>query len=1096
MYLTRLAIERPLVLVMAIAALMLLGWRALISMPAELDPRVDIPIVNVTTVYPGAGPEEIERAVSRPLEDAVASVSNVTDVSSRSLENVSFVTCEFKLGTNLDAAAADVRARVDSMLRDLPDEIQPPEVAKFDFNARPVMVLGVTGRQSLQQLRLLVDDTIRPRLGQIGGVGNVSVVGGLQREVQVQVDPDRLAQHGLTLLDLLRPLQAASQSAPAGAYVQGSREVSVRVLGEFTSLEDLRDTPLPPPAPPTLGGSYGMRGRPGPSAPLRLGDVAQIKDTFAAREQITRVGQRESIGLIISRLSDANTVHVAEGVRAALAELGSRLPSDVRITTIQDNSQAVADALEDINATLFLGAILAVLVVWIFLHSLKDTFIVAVAIPISILTTFIVMYFAGFTLNQMTMLALSLSVGILVDQSILVLECIHRHRAMAKGSWQAALDGRREIGLADAANTFVDVVVFIPIAFMAGIVGQFFKQFGLTIATATLASLYVSFTVTPMLAARWFRRGEGVDEPTDTQREPGRRRFAALFDAGYLALERFYRRLLEGALRHRLLVVVGGFGALAVVGFLAWRLVGFDFTPSVDRGQVNVRVELPPGASLAEADALLQRVEAEAARIPEVDAPRMLASAGEIIGGFGSLPDRGSQFAQLTLMLIPKQGLVEKLLHPGGQKGMRNRTDEQVATELRGRLGSLTAKARIAVSAVRGLTASLAPLQIGLHGRDLNELESVAAEIQARMEKVSSLENIDTSVRRGKPELQVVLDRDRAEELFVTPAELAGLLRTAIAGNTDFQYRERDQAYPIRLQVARGALGGDRAGPEALKGILLAQRGPTRVYVADVADVRFGTGPTKIMRSQRLRRVTLYANLKPGVPLGAAQQAVEAAIADVRFGGIEMTWEGEVDDMSESAGHMVNSLLLAIALSYMLMAALFNSLLMPLAIMVSIPMALVGALLGLIYTGTTMNIVSMIGIVMLVGLVSKNAILLVDYTNTLRSRGLTRDAAIQAAGPVRLRPILMTTLATVIAMLPVALQIGRASEMRSPMAIVVIGGLILSTLLTLVVIPVMYTYFDDLGTGMSRAWGRAFPQRGSGEDGTEERVVEEVEVES
>jgi HAE1 family hydrophobic/amphiphilic exporter-1 len=1063
MGLTRLCIQRPLVLLMVLAALMLLGWRARSGMPAELDPRVEIPIVNVVTVYPGAGPEEVERSVTRPLEDAVSTVSNVTSVDSRSLESVSIVSVDLKLGSDVNAAAADIRARIESIRRDLPADIETPQVAKFDYNARPVMVLGVTGAGSLHALRTLVDEQIKPRLAQVPGLGSVTVVGGQEREVQIRVDPDRMAANGLSLLDLLRPLHAASRSVPAGTMADGNREVSVRVLGEFRSLDDIRKTPIPPPA--SLSASLPaamMLGRPsGPApAPLRLEDLATVTETTAEREQITRVGRRESIGLILSRLSDANTVEVADGVKEAIADLKRELPSDVQISTLQDHSQAVADALEDINATLIIGAVLAVLVVWVFLQSFKDTFIIALAIPTSIVTTFIVMYFAGFTMNQMTMLALSLSVGILVDDSILVLESIHRHRAMGKSPHEAALDGREEIGLADAANTFVDVVVFIPIAFMGGIVGQFFREFGLTIATATLASLYISFTLTPMLAARWFRASEAVHAPDG--------RFARWFNRHYEALETVYRDTLSWALRHRATVAALGFGSLIGVGLLAWQVLGFDFTPSIDRGQVSVQIELPPGSSLSATDAVMQEVEAAAEQVEGVERERMLASIGEIIGGFGSLPDRGAHLGQLTLMLQEKPGFMERLLHPGGVPGRRTRSDEEVARELREKLQPLASRARISVSAVRGLTSALAPIQIGLYGNDLEELERVTAEVEARLSRVPSLQNLDSSLRRGKPELQVRFDRARAEGQYATPAELAGALRTAVAGNTDLRFRQDDVVYPIRLLLARQGDHGLRGTPAAIRDVVVAYRGTTPVHVDDIASVEMGAGPTKILRSQRTRRVIISAHVREGASLGAARTAVEAALADLDLGRVERRWEGDVDEMDESAGLMTGAILLAIALSYMLMAAVFNSLLHPLTIMLSVPMALVGGLLGLIYTGTTMNIVSMIGIVMLVGLVSKNAILLVDYTNTLRERGLQRNAAVEAAGPVRLRPILMTTISTVLAMMPVALQIGRASEMRSPMAIVVIGGLLLSTLLTLLVVPVMYTYLDDCADWIGR----------------------------
>jgi HAE1 family hydrophobic/amphiphilic exporter-1 len=1063
MGLTRLAIHRPIVVLMALAALMCLGWRARQGLPAELDPKVEIPIVNVTAVYPGASPEEVEQRLTRPIEDTVASVANVTSVGSRCFENGTTVSVELKLGTDINAAAADIRARVDSIRASLPDEIEAPQVAKFDFNARPIMVLGVTGSGSLEQIRQTVDEQIRPRLSQVPGLGNVEVVGGRTREIQVRVDADRLNAAGLSIIEVLRPLGAASRSAAAGNFVQGRKDVSVRVLGEFRSVEDLRNTAVTAQPP-----GNGIE----PVAPLRVGDLAEVRDTVADRDQITRVGRKESVGLILTRIPDANSVQVADGVKKVLHTLTDKLPSATTITVLQDHSVTIADALEDIYFTLVLGSLLAVLVVWAFLHSLKDTLIVACAIPTSIIVTFIVMYFAGFSLNQMTMLALSLSVGILVDDSILVLECIHRHRAMNKEPDVAALDGRAEIGLADAANTFVDVVVFIPIAFMGGVVGQFFRQFGLTIATATLASLYISFSLTPMLASRWLRKGEGFQR---------RRGFAERFDRSYDRIEARYRGALAWALRHRGTVVLAGFGSLLAAGALAWQFLGFDFTPSNDRGQVKVEMELPAGSSLDATNTLMAAVEDVAASVPEVDAQRMLATVGQILGGFGSIPDRGPELGQLTLMLIEKQGFLDRIVHPFGERGKRRRTDEQVAADLRERLKALPGSERITVSAVRGLTSARAPIETKLTGSDAAELEAVADSARVKLTEVGLLRNVDSSFRRGRPELQVVLDRDRAEERFVTPEELAGVVRTAIAGNTDFLLREGSRSFPIRVQVASPAAGSDSGrglDADLLRDLIVGRRvvgmgsAAARVTVGDVAEIRFGSGPTKILREERIRQVILSAQVREGVSLGDARRAAEAALEQVSYGGVTRRWGGDVSDMEQSAGLMTGALLLAIALSYMLMAALFNSLLHPLTIMASVPMALVGGLLGLIGGGETMNIVSMIGIVMLVGLVSKNAILLVDYTNTLRAEGLERDVALQRAGPVRLRPILMTTASTVMAMTPVALKIGRASEMRSPMAIVVIGGLLLSTLLTLLVIPVMYTYFDDLSGHISRLFAR------------------------
>lgn len=1091
MGLTRLAVHRPLVIVMVFAALLLLGWRARSRMPTELDPRVDIPSLTITVSLPGAGPAEVERRVTVPLEDAVSTVSNVDEIFSSSQENVSYVSVDFAVGTNLDAAMADVRARMDAVRGELPEGASAPVTTKLDLNAQPVLVLGLTGRRPLSELRSLADEQIRTTLSQVAGVASVQVVGGDVREVQVRVDRGRLDATSLSLDDVVNALRLASQAAPAGTLTTPmmsgypGRELTVRVNGEFRSLEDIRHTPVGSPQPPGSGAS-GQQAA--PSAPLLLQDIAAVAFAPRQREEITHVNGQESIGLIITRSPDANTVAVAAGVRRALRDLESRtvaggiqragsadaweLQDGAEITVLRDQSTAVRDALADIDGSLMLGSLLAVGVVWLFLRSFRDTVIIALAIPCSLIPTFLVMYAGGFTLNQMTMLGLSLSIGILVDDSILVLDSIHRHRGMGKPPKEAALDGRAEIGLADAANTFVDVVVFVPIAFMGGIVGQFFRQFGLTVATATLLSLYVSFSVTPMLAAHWGRReeavvsgqGSGVSAGKGkgpafvglTTRAPTRGAPTHHFERAFRWLEGRYRLALGWALRHRWAVVAAGAGSLAISLAAAVLVLSVDFVPPSDRGEVTATVELPPGSPLTATDTAVRRVDAAAAAIPEVRA--RLASAGEIPPGFGSVPRQGSEVGQVALTLEDKAGVLEAILHPWSPGG-RQRSDEEVAAALRRTVGRIPG-ARITITAVREWQGGSAPLQVELSGANLNRLAETARRVEATLATVPGARQPDISLRTGRPELHADLDRARAAALGISEAQVVTALADAVQGNTDVKYRQADHTYDVRVRMA----GLRAAGPETLGTLPVGHSSGPPITLAEVAALHQDVGPTEITRKNRRRVVTVMAELAPDAPLGNVQREAARIIERVPHPGVAIIWGGEVDEMGRSAGLLISALLLASALAYMLMAALFNSLIHPLTIMLCLPMALVGAIAALAIAGESLNIVSMIGTIMLVGLVSKNAILLVDYTNTLRSRGLERDEAVRQAGPVRLRPILMTTTATVLGMLPVAFRIGRASEMRAPMAVAVIGGLILSTLLTLLVIPVVYTLFDDLQT--------------------------------
>lgn len=1042
MWLTALVVRRPVLLFAVILALLLLGLRALALLPAELDPRVEAPVVNVMTLYPGAAPEEVEQRVTRPVEDAVSAAPNVRSIDSRSSENVSVVTVKLKLGTPVDLAAADIRARIDSIRRSLPAEIEPPELSRVNFGARPVITLSLTGDASLADLRTAAEQEVRPRLGQAAGVGSIELIGGLRREIQVSADPRKLNLYSVPLTDLAAAVASSTAGAAAGSLIQGERQTGVRASAEFESLADIEQTPLQPLPAPAEPGAPSHR-----PAVLRVADVATVSEGTAPPEGLARVGGRDAVVMIVGKLPEANTVETARLVRDMLPSIRALLPKSMQIEVLQDHSIAVGDALEDINATLILGALFAVGIVFVFLHSFRQTLIVAAAIPVSFLVTFLGMFLFGFSLNQMTMLALALSVGILVDDSILVLECISRHRAAGKPSEAAALDGRAEIGSADAANTFVDVAVFLPIAFMGGLVGQFFREFGLTIAIATLASLYVSFTVTPALAARLKPAGE----------TPGP--LARRFEAGYARLERAYSWLLDRALARPGLTVSTGFGALALAGWVAWLVLPTGFTPSVDRGEVTVRMLLPPGSSLEAVSRETAVVEQAAATLPEVDHARSFSSLGVIPGGFGTAPEQGSDLGQVTLFLRPRPSFWEKLLSPSGRPDRRAKSDEEVGLELERRLEELDRPARYLISAARGLTTSLAPVELGLYGASDESLRRAASEVQRGLSRIPLLKNVEVSLRQGRPETRVVLDRARAEAAGVPAVLLTRALQIAVRGDDSLHLIRDGRLTPVRVHLG---IQNEPVAAESLENIILARRGAGAVRLRDVARLESDIGPGRLLRARRSRQVLVTAGLAAGVNLGDAEDAIQREISRLNLSGATWRWEGDVNDMQESALRMAGALGLAVALSYLLLAGLFNNLLHPLAIMTSVPMALVGGLLGLIYTGTPLNIVGMIGMVMLVGLVSKNAILLVDYTNLLRAEGLSREAALRKAGPVRLRPILMTTLSTVLAMIPVALQIGRASELRSPMAIVVIGGLILSTLLTLVVVPVMYVFFDNL----------------------------------
>jgi hydrophobic/amphiphilic exporter-1 (mainly G- bacteria), HAE1 family len=1099
MWLTSVSIRRPVFILMVVSALIVLGLNALSKMRLELNPKVDFPFVFVQTIYPGAGPEEIETQVTKKIEDVVASVNGVKTVTSSSQEGVSVVNIEFVMGTATDIAGSDVREKVAGIRNTLPVEAKEPVVQKIDMNSQPIIYYGLTGTRPSRDLRDMADNIIKPRLSKVPGVATINITGGDIREISVGVRRDRLDAYGIGINQLVALLRSNTVNFPAGRVIEGNREYSIRVVGEFSDVETIRATRLKMPNGQTV----------------RLSDIADVQDTVAERRDVSRIDLKDSIGIVVQKTSEGNTVDVAKGVRKEVAQLEKELPAGTRFILNQDLSQNTVDQVDDVKASLFLGTFLAVMVVFLFLHNLRGTAIVAIAIPTSIIATFLVIYALGFTLNSMTMLALSLSVGILVDDSIVVLENIYRHLAKGEQPVEAAINGRGEIGLAAITITLVDVVVFLPIAFMGGIVGQFFKAYGITIAVATLFSLFMSFTLTPMLASRWYRAGDNVEAHGGV--------FGA-FNRFYGWLDSLYRGVLRWALRYRGVVVYAGTGVLVLVfvaiiasvigGMMAgalvplavvfliaglvmnWRyrilglavtgmgvaavflafaigssagrpLLLFRFAPDLDQGQVSVIGEMSAGTSLDKTLSVAKDIEQEVHKIP--DAEGIFTSVGATQGGMGAA-NVGSHYFTLSIKLKEKQSLGDTVNPFAKTEGLRKRRDTEVADDIRKRVGEIPG-AMIKVAAQTGFRGGGAPLQVDVLGTDIKQMTRLGEQVlQAFKEEPGTL-NQDISVRLGKPEVQITVDRDKAASFGLSVSQIGQSLRTSLEGdNQSVVYREGGNEYPVNVHFVES----ERQNVNEVENIVVGNvPGPGNgamqpVRLGDVASVFQAQGPTKIDRMNRQKLVSVTANIAAGFAPGNMQLNINKKLEKMSWGNSSFEWGGENKTQAEEGAYMGAALGLAIILVYMLMAALFDNMLYPLVIMLSLPQAMVGALLGLMVAGQALTIVAMIGIIMLVGLVTKNAILLVDYTNTLRERGLSRTDALLEAGPTRLRPILMTTIAMVFGMLPTALALGRGGEFRAPVATSIVGGLILSTMLTLLVIPCVYTYFDDLSRFISR----------------------------
>jgi HAE1 family hydrophobic/amphiphilic exporter-1 len=1114
MSLTQLSIKRPIAILMLFAVLTILGLQGLFKMPAEQDPRIDFPFISVSTVYPGAGPGEIETLISKPIEDAVFSVNGIKNVTSVSQQGISIVAIEFQLGVDVDTAAADVRAKVDSVRRALPQAADVPLIGKFDTGSAPIMFLAVrskSGRDS-REIRDLCDRTIKDRLSQVAGVAAVNVIGGDKREIGIQLNRGKLDALGLTVSDVVSAIRAQNLNLPAGRVTESVRDYAVRVVGEFkdaSEIADLEFTAQLPSGPKTI----------------RLKDIANVRDAARERTESAALAKRDTSGKItdstdtvtlsVQKISGGNTVDIARGIDKQIADAKVLLPADIEITTTSNQAKEVEENLLDVQHTLLIGAVLAVLIVYLFLHNLRGTMIVAIAIPTSIVSTFLVMQALGFTLNSMTLLGLSLAVGILVDDSIVVLENIYKFLALGYPPDEAALKGRGEIGLAALTITLVDVVVFVPVAFMGGIVGQFFRSFGVTVAVATLFSLLVSFTLAPMLASKWYQQGFS-DAPAG--------KFARAFDAFFHNLSAKYRGTLHWALLHRgtvifignmalvniiLWMVTAGSGAKAIgtaiplvglqvvggavvfavnrfrgkksgeplivgsvgaaVTFLVCSIsgavgspLGFRFAPGIDQSQVSLSVELPAGSSLARTNEALHAVEQAVRDIPEIDFIELTAGSTST-GGFESQTSSGSNFGQVRLILSDPIGNLDRLQFWKDTSNLRRKSDVDVAELVRARTKDIVG-ADVKTTEVSGFGGTAAPVQIIITGPDLSELLERASAVKNVLLKTDGILTPDVSYKPSKPEVRIVLDRRRAADYGMTVQQVAGVLRDAIEGNIESKLRLDGEQFDIRIQYQNL----DRASVADVGNVIIGYRNGQSVRVRDIARIYEDRGPTKIDRRNRLRQVTVSAYLAPGKVIGNMQQAIDPQLAKLNFGRATYSWGGEANTMAEEGVFMVSALLLAIGLVYILMAALFDNLLYPLVIMLSIPQALVGGLLGLLITGKPLSIIAMIGVIMLMGLVTKNAILLVDFTNNLRRQGKDRFEALLESGPARLRPILMTSLAQILGAWPVAAALGRGSEFRQPLGIVVMGGLILSGLLTLLVIPCTYLLFDDISQFFSR----------------------------
>ena len=1001
------SINRPVFTTMLIASLVLFGFICRNRMGVELLPNVDFPIVTITTAFEAASPEVIESEVTDNLEDEIGTIEGVKHITSFNSQGVSQVLIEFQLETNIEIAAQDVRDKVALARRRLPKDVDPPIIGKLDINARPIMWLSMSGTHAAQYLNQFADEIVKPRIQTIPGVGQVFMGGFRKREVKVWLDAKKLEAYQLTAGDVTTALATKNVEIPGGRIESNIRELTVKTMGEFPTVEAFNDLVL------------AFR----EGAPIRLRDVGYAEDGMKDSRTTARFQGKTTIGMGVTPRSGSNHLEVANRVKKSFAEIQKDLPPGVNLQVAFDSSTFIKQSIADVQIDLLLGAMLASVVVFLFLRTITPTVIISLAIPTSLIGSFVLMYALGFTMNNMTMLALSLCVGLVVDDAIIVLESAFRHAEEGQDRVTAAKEGTREIAFAATAATFSICAVFTPVAFIHGMIGRFYYQFGITVSAAVLLSLLVALTLTPMLCSRYL----------SVEKKHGK-----LYDRlekFYTFLEEKYEKILSLSLNHRKTVIVI-VTITFVISIALWSLIGKELVAPEDQGSFMVRFETAVGSSIDFTDAMMKRVEDATRRIPEIDT--IFAAAGGFQRGE---TNKGILFLELV------------------DRSKRKLTQQQVMAILRKELNKIPGvKAYIdEISLVGSHGERTSPLQFDIKGFDLNKLASISDKIISELKKVPGVVDVGSNMELTKPEVRVYIDRNKAGDMGVDIFSIAQNINTMIGGQDVTKFKEGGKSYDVRVRL----IADQRKIPEDIDRLLVRTQKKDLIRLSNIVDVREEIGPNIINRKDRMRSVTIYGNLE-NKPLGEAVKDAQKIAGEVLPEGYSLALSGSAEQMRESFLGIIFALGLAVVITYMILAAQFESFIHPFTIMLAVPLSMIGALGLLWLTGNTINIMSMIGMIMLTGLVVKNSILLVDYTIHLRSQGMERNKAVLRAGTVRLRPILMTAVTTIAGALPVALSLGAGGESRAPMGIAAVGGMTTSTLLTLFVVPVVYTLLDDL----------------------------------
>lgn len=1015
------SVRRPVAVLMCVLMVLVLGGVSFSRLSIDLMPEMDFPIAIVLTSYSGVGPQEIENIITKNIESAVATVNNIKTIQSQSSEGQSIVIAEFNSGTDMNFATLQMREKVDMVKGMLPDGVEAPMIIKMDPSMIPAAVLGVSGGENEAELTRFVEDKMKAKIESIDGVASVTVTGGTTKEIKVDLDSQKLSGYGLSFSQISGALRSENLNQPGGTVEYGDKSLLVRSTGEFQSLDQIRNIPI---TLPTGAVAY-------------LRDIAEVKEGYKSVDTYNRMNGENSIGISIQKQTDSNTVKVVNLIKKEINNILKEYP-DVKIEMVFDQGEYVEQSIANVAKNAVVGAILAIIILFVFLKNIRTTMIIGTSIPISIIATFVMIYFSGITLNLVSLGGLALGVGMLVDNSIVVLENIYRYRNEGHSRVEAAILGTQEVGSAIVASTLTTVVVFLPIVFTEGITAEVFKQMALAVTFSLIASLLVALTLIPMLSSKYLK----MVKYHEASRSEKLNKIFSKWEDALIAVDSFYRSVLNWALAHRRKTVITVL-AIFIGSLLLVPFVGIEFFPPMDMGQFTVEIELPQGSLLKNTNEVAEQVEEMLNNLPEIQ--KVFTTVGSSGSGM-NLSGGASNTASLNVTL---KSLSE-----------RKRSTAEVVEEMRKKVG-LIPGASIEINEVSTSTMGFsggAAVSVNIFGPDLDKLSEIAVNVEEMIKNVEGVRQVSTSISEGRPEARIFVDRDKASYYGLGTAQVSAAIRTAVEGSVATTYKVDGDEIDVRVGFPEGTV---KKYSQLENTKILSPLG-VEIPLIEVADIEIEKGPITITREGQERYVTVSSDVF-GRSTGDVNKDISERLDEMALPpGYSIKYGGEMEQIEDAFSSLTLALLLAIVLVYMVMAAQFESLLHPFTIMFSLPLAFTGSALGLVLTGRALSVPAFIGVIMLAGIVVNNAIVLVDYINVLRGRGVDRLEAILKAGPTRLRPILMTTLTTILGLIPLALGIGEGAEVQAPLATVVIGGLTTSTALTLVIIPVIYTLFDDL----------------------------------